>query len=312
MAWNFEDNSLDPRDIKIFKFLKAHTNATLAKNLSALLSLGKYLDTHQFGTAERLRENVRYLGKPMFTKLESEELFEKHALQHGGSIMFDRIVESLLSSVDSVTPEFIRDTIFSLQQIATDPSNLIEDPELRELVGILMLLFGDVAKNLSVGIQNASGIAGPPGQIVGYIFASCLNAFAILSEANQGNKGRAFINALPLVPLFGTMLYTSALSLDRRLQQIEDNQEYFLGKVATLWGPEAAELSRGIIDDILMGVNPLESGVKDRLVNMAKTTAETYVDNAIDTGLQKVIGGKRLSSQMYSKSKWRTQRRLRR
>jgi len=304
MTWNLQDNSLDPEEIKVYKFVKKATNPILAKNLTGVMSLHKYLDNNVFGSAEKLRENVLNRGKPLFTKAQAEEVFKDHSVQHGGSIIFDNVVESVLRTTADMTPDFIKDNVESIRSILLDPENLIEDPDLRELAGFIFMLMGDRFTDLSIGIQNASGIGGPPGQIVGYLFASCLNALAVLSEAGQGNSGKAFVKALPLVPVFGVMLHSTARSLEGRLEELESNKDYFLERMAVIWGPDAADLARDIIDDLMKGVNPLEKDLTER--------ASGIVNNKLASYSEALLGGKRLSSPKPSNSKWRTQRRLRR
>jgi len=322
MTWNLEHNSLDPDEVKIYKFVKKATNPILAKNLTGVMSLHKYLDSNVFGSPEKLRANVLNRGKPLFTKSESEEVFKDHSVQHGGSIIFDNVVESVLRTTADMTPDFIKENVDSIRAILLDPENLIEDPDLRELAGFIFMLMGDRFTDLSIGIQNASGIGGPPGQVVGYLFASCLNALAILSEAGQGNNGKAFVKALPLVPVFGVMLYSTARSVEGRLEELELNKDHFLERMSVIWGPDAADIARDIIDDLMKGVNPLEKDLTERVTGVVSNKLSPYTDllnnpealveNAKTAALEQVIGGKRLSSPKPSNSKWRTQRRLRR
>ena len=128
--------------------------------------------------------------------------------------------------------------------------------------------------------------SGPIGEIIGWMIASVFVLLAMLLNISRQHFGQAFIVSFLLIPFFGTTLYSGALAAEK-----------LAGKLSTRFTEQKEKL--------------LE--VVRRIQGMGNEAADTLRANLpqIKDVTPATGAGKGLSSQIHSKSKWRTQRRSR-
>ena len=126
--------------------------------------------------------------------------------------------------------------------------------------------------------------SGPIGEIIGWMIASVFVILAMLLNVSRQHFGQAFIVSFLMIPFFGTTLYSGALAAEK-----------LAGKLSTRFSEQREKLLEVVEKLPLIGPE-------------AAKTLEANIPATID--VTPTIG-KGLSSQIRSKSKWRTQRRSR-
>ena len=257
MVWNIDDNSLDPKDLVIYKYVKRLANPKLADILVRFIGLSDHLDKHVYGSADDLRKNILYHDKPVFTVKESEQLFAKHATQHGGAIQLmekdiaDKLVREWVNFAYRWSPEFVAKTADDWSPTIFILKELEEDPDFGSLISLALNSVTATLPSVGMAVENISSeIGGPPGAVVGYMIGSVAMFMSILTHISRDQFGQAFILTSTLVPFVGTSMYTAALSGQKFIEKVAADRERLLHTVSEIFDDDAAALLDELIPNL--------------------------------------------------------------
>lgn len=296
MVWSLEDNPTEQRELKIFKYVrKMSSNAEFAHTVSRFVDLNEYLHKQNYTSPEELRKDVLSEGRPLFSASESRQLFQMLSKTGGatGDLM-DETIKGWLQWLYEWSPGFVKtgtDVISPLLFIA----KTLEAGPFGPMLSIAM---DSVAAGLPATAATIESVvpkvmqfipipeAGPVGEIIGWMIASVFVILAMLLNISRQHFGQAFIVSFLMIPFFGTTLYSGALAAEK-----------LAGKISTRFTEQR--------DKLLAVVSKIRS--------LGDQAAQTLRDNLppIEDVTPPTGSGKGLSSQIHSKSKWRTQRRSR-
>lgn len=295
MVWNLEDNPIESRELKIFKYVrKMSSNAEFAHTVSRFVNLNDYLQKQNYKTAEELRIDVLSEGRPLFSASESKQLFRMISKTGGATgDVLDEAIGGWLKWLYEWSPGFIKtgtDVVSPLLFIA----KTLESGPFGPLLGIAMDSTAAILPATAATIESVVPKvmeflpipeSGPVGEIIGWMIASVFVILALLLNISRQHFGQAFIVSFLLIPFFGTTLYTGALAAEK-----------LAGKISTRFTEQKEKLLEVVSKIRTMGAEAAET-LRANLPQIEDSTPPT--------------GGKGLSSQIHSKGKWRTQRRSR-
>jgi len=340
MVWNFEDNTLNPNEIKLYKYLKSNCNPRVAENLTKFLSLHDYLKNSHFRNPEELRARVRINGGAFFTAKQAQTLYEKHALS-GGALAIDTVALTVANMLYNWMPMFATRFIDTWQPTLMMLKGMVEDPDFGPIIGTALDAMTGLIPTAVVSIESiAAEVGGPPGAIIGYGIGSIAALLGVLTHVSMGELGQAFMLLGPLIPGVGLSLYSFLNSGSQLLEKTLDKEEQLLVMIERQFNAEVAGLVKEIINDWtnpplnprplfqkVQGFLPPElpraasalSGASSSLFPyaMSAVSGVTKFAEAIPTAVQAIerlipTAQNRLSGGKHSTAKWRTQRRLRR
>jgi hypothetical protein len=331
MGWNLEDNSLQPNEVLIYKYLKTNCNTRVAENVLKLLSLSSYLKDSHFSSAEELRTRILNNGKPIFTKKEAESLYEKKFSGGGAADAIGLVVANFLYRW---MPLFATRFIDTWQPTAMILKELTQDPAYGPIIDTaLNMMTAAIPVSVEAIETTASEVGGPAGAVIGYGFGSMAAVLGILTHISKEEFGEAFILMAPLIPFIGLSLHSLLQSGVRFIDKTLDKKEKFLEMIRYHFRPEVADLVNEIINDWtnpppnprpliqkVQGLVPPQvtrayyavKNANDSLAPIVTSALEhvTNIAEAIPPAVE-AIKGIRLSGGKHFNSKWRTQRRSR-
>ena len=276
MVWTLEDNPLDTN--KIFRYIfKQSGSKDLANTITRFIDLRKYLEKNKFQNASELRQNILSKGTPVFSKDESEIIFNL-TLKTGGGEILDGAVQDFVTFVYDLQPAIAKDLIDYASPLVFILKTLESSPEFGPLLGVSLDTITAALPTIASSIENlAPELAGPPGALIGWMIASIFVSLSMMLHVSRAQFGQAFTNSFLLIPFLGTSLYNAAMSGERLVETISKKRDRLIKVVKKLFG-----------DDIGYTID----GLTPEIPHSAK-------------------GGKRLSSRLHRKGKWRTQKKLR-
>ena len=277
MVWTLEDNPLDTNELKIFRYIfKQSGSRDLAHTITRFIDLRNYLEKNKFKSAAELRQNVLSNGAPIFSKDDSEIIF-KLTLKSGGGEILDGAVQDFVTFIYDLQPAFAKDLVDYASPLVFILKTLESSPEFGPLLGIALDTITATLPTIASSIENlAPELAGPPGALIGWMIASMFVSLSMMLHVSRAQFGHAFTNSFLLIPFLGTSLYNAAMSGERLVETIAKKRERLIKSVQRLFGDDIAYTIDGLAPQI------------------PHTTA-----------------GKRLSSRLHRKGKWRTQKKLR-
>ena len=205
--------------------------------------------------------------------------------------------------------------------------------------------------NITADVIGAIPIpeAGPVGGLIGWMVGSVFSFLVMLVHLSRRHTPEAIMLSFNLVPFVGEALYQAALSGEKFVKKTADKRDKLIETATRLYGndiggivsdlipdltiqtpdtfqapPDTLQLAETIKNNIPSPTSLIPAGLPTSIdeakqlatqqvsklglptsVNEAKQMATNQAINALQSG------GKPLSSRLYSKSKWRTQRRSR-
>jgi hypothetical protein len=296
MVWSLEDNPIEERELKIFKYVrKMSSNAEFAHTVSRFVNLNDYLHKQNYNNPEELRKDVLSEGRPLFSPSESKQLFRMIAKTGGATEdVLDEAIGGWLKWLYEWSPGFIKtgtDVVSPLLFIA----KTLEAGPFGPMLSIAMDSTAAVLPATAATIESIVPKvmefipipeSGPIGEIIGWMIASVFVILAMLLNISRQHFGQAFIVSFLLIPFFGTTMYSGALSAEK-----------LAGKISTRFTEQRDKLLAVVTKIQTMGTQAAET---------LRANLPPIEDVTPPTG-----SGKGLSSQIHSKSKWRTQRRSR-
>jgi len=367
MVWNFEDNTLQPNEIKIYKYLKKSCNPRVAENLTKFLSLHDYMANAHFRSPGELRQRVLMGGKPFFTAGQSERLYERYATRGGDGLAIDGIAANIANLFYNALPMFATRFIDNWQPTLMILKGLVDDPDYGPLVDTALNMMSALISSSVQTIETvAAEIGGPPGAVIGYGLGSIIALLGVLTHVSKGELGQAFEKASLLLPAVGLSLNSLITHGSAFIEQTLSKEEQFLEMIDRHFNVEVSGLVKEIVNDWihppisprpliqklegLRGILPPEiselattasaanGSIFSNVIAAAKNVtplvkalpAISSVLPAVTSGIPTIAKllpttvptlasvlpappvGNTLSGGKHSKSKWRTQRRLRR
>jgi hypothetical protein len=296
MVWSLEDNPIEERELKIFKYVrKMSSNAEFAHTVSRFVNLNDYLHKQNYSNPEELRKDVLSEGRPLFSASESKQLFRMLAKTGGATgDVLDEVIGGWLKWLYEWSPGFIKsgtDIVSPLLFIAKTLEAGPFGPMLSIALDSTAAALPATAATIESVVPKVMGFlpipeSGPIGEVIGWMIASVFVVLAMLLNISRQHFGQAFIVSFLLIPFFGTTLYSGALAAEK-----------LAGKLSTRFTEQRDKLLAVVSNIQRMGAEAAET-LRANLPQVEDVTPAT-------------VGGKGLSSQIHSKSKWRTQRRSR-
>lgn len=331
MTWSLEDNPLNHKELEIYKYIKKQSgNSGLAHTVSRFIDLREYLDTHTFDSPAELRKSILSHGSPIFSKTESEHLFNLIAKTGGGGAdvdIADNVINQWVRYMYEWQPSFIQEGVdmvspyvFIAKTLESGPFGPLLSIALDSVTATLPVI-ATAAENLTPEIIGFLPIpeAGPVGAIIGWMIASVFVVLSMLIHLSRAHFGQAFLISFLLIPFLGTTLYNGALSGEKLATKVVAKREKLINTVSDLFGEVPATVVEAAIPDPLE--TPEDTSKKQvDLLDMGKKTISGLTSAVgLPTSLHELAekvegpktGGKRLSRHNHSKGKWRTQRRSR-
>lgn len=295
MVWNLEDNPIESRELKIFKYVRSMSgNTEFAHTVSRFVDLNDYLRKQNYKNPEELRRDVLSEGKPLFSTAESKQLFRLISKTGGATgDLLDETISAWLQWLYEWSPGFIKtgtDVVSPLLFIAKTLEAGPFGPMLSIAMDSTAAALPATAATIESVVPKVMGFlpipeSGPVGEIIGWMIASVFVILALLLNVSRQHFGQAFIVSFLMIPFFGTTLYSGALAAEK-----------LAGKLSTRFSEQREKLLEVVGKLPLIG----PEATKTLEANLPKIT--DVMPPAI---------GKGLSSQIRSKSKWRTQRKSR-
>jgi len=263
MAWVLENNPINPHELAIFRYVKNQSgNTDLAKTVMRFISLRAYLDSHTFSSSGELRKNIVSRGLPLFTKLESEQLFKLVSKKGGAEDveLADNIIRQWVNFIYSWTPAFLTDIEDSVTPYVFILRTLEYDETFGPLLGIALDSVTSILPVIATTIENLApeiiGLlpipeAGPVGAIIGWMVASQFVFLAMLIHISRQHFGQAFLISFSLVPFIGSSLYAAAMSGEKFLKKTASRRDRLLDTTRRLLGDVPADTLNILIPDPL-------------------------------------------------------------
>jgi hypothetical protein len=295
MVWNLEDNPIEQRELKIFKYVRNMSgDIEFAHTVSRFVNLNDYLHRQNYKSPEELRIDVLSEGRPLFSKAESNQLFRMISKTGGATgDLLDETISGWLQWLYEWSPGFIKtgtDIVSPLLFIAKTLEAGPFGPMLSIALDSTVAALPATAAAIESVVPKVMGFlpipeSGPVGEIIGWMIASVFVILAMLLNISRQHFGQAFIVSFLMIPFFGTTLYSGALAAEK-----------LAGKLSTRFSEQREKLLEVVEKLPIIGPE-------------ASKTLEANLPKITDVMPPTI--GKGLSSQIRSKSKWRTQRRSR-
>ena len=202
MEWNYEDPPSKYHKL----ILKRYKNLTIVKESLKLWSLVGFLRKHSFKNANILRGSVLKNGKPMFSKYQAVNIF-KALKQKGGKNQiseFPLVDAAVKKGVEWISGYDPTGAIGFMSNAGTNITNSVKEFEKTyPVIGLATDIAPRVLSTAADGVNEvAVDIAGPLGAAAAVV-SMPLAAAAATIDAAEGDLGKAAVNLVQGVPLFG-------------------------------------------------------------------------------------------------------------
>jgi hypothetical protein len=259
MAWTLQSQPTGSHELEVYKYLKKQTgNAQLAHNVAQFMDLRKYLDTHNFESASDLRKNVLSDGQPLFSKSESETLFEMTRKRGGGS---DSALRSLVDffygwmpyGLTVLAEDVVTPNMFILHVLENDPEAGPLYSTALDAVTAALPAIGTAAHDIASNVIGAIPIpeSGPVGGLIGWMVGSVFMFLTMLVHMSRRHWAEVFILSTALVPFAGESLYQAAQSAEKFVKKTAQRRADLVETSGRLYGSEVA----GIVSDVIPDLN---------------------------------------------------------
>ena len=344
MVWNLEDNSDNPEELRIYKYvLKQSKNPKFTKTLIRFLNLYEYLKLNKFRSASELQQNILSHGKPLFKEEEAKKVFEMSVMRGGESKypLLNNFLRQFLGWVYQWSPDVVAnfmDGVSNMKERLQIFKHIREDYELGEIYGIILDSVTEIIPmNVTIleNIASEMPVVGPVSSVIATMISSVLIVFNNMLHFSQGDDGAIIVDSFLMIPFIGTSLRAAATTIEKQGQNLAQKRQRLIDTISRSFGPEEAELFGQYIPD-LEHLDSFELPSIDSLQQKALSIAEkrgipTSVESLKDMGQQHIqnlaekhvpgldrlqnvaqrLGGNRLTSSRPYKRKWGTQRKSR-
>ena len=344
MVWNLEDNSDNPEELRIYKYvLKQSKNPKFTKTLIRFLNLYEYLKLNKFRSASELQKNILSHGKPLFKEEEAKKVFEMSVMRGGESKypLLNNFLRQFLGWVYQWSPDVVAnfmDGVSNMKERLQIFKHIREDYELGEIYGIILDSVTEIIPmNVTIleNIASEMPVVGPVSSVIATMISSVLIVFNNMLHFSQGDDGAIIVDSFLMIPFIGTSLRAAATTIEKQGQNLAQKRQRLIDTISRSFGPEEAELFGQYIPD-LEHLDSFELPSIDSLQQKALSIAEkrgipTSVESLKDMGQQHIqnlaekhvpgldrlqnvaqrLGGNRLTSSRPYKRKWGTQRKSR-
>lgn len=259
MVWNLEDNSDDPKEMRVYGYVKNQTKQVdLAKTIVKFLNLYAYLKKQKYREAEQLRQDILAHGKPLFSKPEAEELFRLSVMRGGESKypVLDNFLKQFLGWVYKWQPAVLADITDNLNPIKDNLQifkNIREHYELGEIYGVILDTITEIIPaNVTVleNVANEMPVVGPVSGLIATMISSIFIVFNNMLHFAQGDDAGVFVDSFLMIPFIGTALHAAALSTEKTLGGITEKRQKLIDTVQKAFGPQEALAVASYIPDL--------------------------------------------------------------
>ena len=344
MVWNLEDNSDNPEELRIYKYvLKQSKNPKFSKTLVRFLNLYDYLKVQNFKSASELQQNVLSYGNPLFTKEQSEKVFEMSVMRGGESKypLMNNFLRQFLGWVYQWSPDVVAnfmDGVSDMKERLQIFKHIREDYELGEIYGIILDSVTEIIPmNVTIleNIASEMPVIGPVSSLIATMISSVLIVFNNMLHFSQGDDGAVIVDSLLMIPFIGTSLRAAATTIEKQGRNLAEKRQKLIDTVQRSFGDEEAQLIGQYIPDLehldSYQIPSIETLQQSALNIAEKRGIPTSVDSLKDMGQQHLenlaekhvpgldrlrnvaerLGGNRLTSSRPYKRKWGTRRKSR-
>jgi hypothetical protein len=341
MVWNLEDNTDNPEELRIYKYvLKQSKNPKFTKTLLRFLNLYEYLKLNKFKSASELQKNVLSYGKPLFTDEESKKIFEMSLMRGGESKypLMNNFLRQFLGWVYQWSPDVLAnfmDGVSDMKERLQIFKHIREDYELGEIYGIILDSITEIIPmNVTIleNVANEMPVVGPVSGMIATMISSVLIMFNNILHFSQGDDGAIIVDSFLMIPFIGTSLRSVATSVEKQGKNLAEKRQKLIDTVGRSFGQEEAELIGQYIPDLdhldsfeIPSIDSLQQGALSiaekrgipTSVNSLKDMGQQHVQNLAEKhvpGLDRLqniaqhLGGKRFTTSRPLKRKWGTQR----
>lgn len=360
MTWTLQSQPVGAHELEVYKYLKTQTgNTELARNVTQFMDLRNYIDGHNFQSAAELRKNILSNGEPLFSKNQSETIFEKSKKRGGGS---DSALRSLVDffygwmpyGFTVIAEDVITPNIYILSVLEKDPEAGPLYTVALDAVTASLPPAATAISDITADVIGAIPIpeSGPVGGLIGWMVGSVLSFLVMMIHLSRRHFPEAAMLSFDLIPFVGQALYQAALAGEKFVKKTADKRDKLIQTATRLYGNDIGSIVSDLIPDLTVetpdtfkappGTVDLAETIKNNIpspaslipaglptsLDQAKQIATQKVSDlglptsvnqakqmvanqAINSLQSKSAGGNQLSSRLYSKSKWRTQRRSR-
>lgn len=259
MVWNLEDNSDNPEELRIYKYvLKQSKNPKFSKTLMRFLNLYEYLKVNKFRSASELQKNVLSHGNPLFTDKEADKIFEL-SLMRGGESKYpflNNALRQFLGWVYQWSPDVIAnfmDGVSDMKERLQIFKHIREDYELGEIYGIVLDSVTEIIPMNVTILENIASeipIVGPVSSVIATMISSVLIVFNNMIHFAQGDDGGIIVDSFLMIPFIGTSLRSAALTIEKQAGTLSEKRQKLIDTVQRSFGPEEAELIAQYIPDL--------------------------------------------------------------
>jgi hypothetical protein len=258
MVWTLESQPIGTRELDVYKYLKKQTgNAQLAHNVAKFMELRTYLDSNNFENAAELRKNVLSDGQLLFSKSESEKLFEQTRKKGGGS---DNALRSLVDffygwmpyGLTVIAEDVVTPNMFILHVLENDPEAGPLYSTALDAVTAALPAIGTAAHDIASNVIGAIPIpeSGPVGGLIGWMVGSVFMFLTMLVHMSRRHWAEVFILSTALVPFAGESLYQAAQSAEKFVKKTAQRRADLVETSGRLYGSEIAGIVSDVIPDL--------------------------------------------------------------
>jgi hypothetical protein len=343
MTWNLEENSDDPKELQIYKYvLKRSKNPEFSKTIVRFLNLYEYIKLKNFKSASELRENILSNGKPLLTEKESEELFDMSIMRGGESKypFLNNIFRQFLGWIYKWQPDILKDftdNVVDIKERLQIFKHIREDYQLGEVYGLILDSITEIIPMNVTIIENIASempVIGTVSGLIATMISSLVIVFNNMIHFSQGDDGAIIVDSFLMIPFIGTSLHTAAISAEKQMGNLSEKRLKLIESIRGAFGEEEGQLIAQYIPD-LDNLDSYQVPTLDGLQNSALSLAEkrglpTNIEsvknmaiqhaqniNSLGTALpgsrfldRKVVGGNPLTRGHPLKKKWGTRRKL--
>jgi len=259
MAWNLEENTDNPEELKIYKYvLKQSKNPKFAKIVTRFLNVYEYIKLNKFESAKDLQANILSNDKPLFTDEEAEKIFEMSVMRGGESKypVLNNVFRQFLGWIYQWQPDVLKDftdNITDLKENLQIFKHIREDYELGEIYGIVLDSITEIIPmNVTIieNIANELPVVGPASGLIATMISSVLIVFNNMLHFAEGDDGAIIVDSFLMIPFIGTSLHSAAVSAEKQLGKISEKRQKLIDTVRRSFGEEEGELIAQYIPDL--------------------------------------------------------------
>lgn len=254
MVWLYSSPPLEEKDKKLLKYLEKKTNKKTALNTVRMLTLYKFLVSHNFKSPKEIEESALYSkNKPVFTSSEAKAVFDLMKKRGGNAttastFIIDKAIRSIIVYIQSWLPNMITSPINGAYEYILFIKALKQSPTYGPMVDIGKEAFTHFAKSTVIGTDViAADIAGPVGAVAAEVVALPTTILVVASHIMDDEMGEAFVASFLAIPIAGPLLYTASQSVGKVAERVTNRHKDIVGSTRMFMGDEWADSVDGYI-----------------------------------------------------------------